>query len=127
MDKHTQELGTKLLRALQDTNSLLRGGQPRQNELEAESKSAETENGANPAPRQVSLHAQIYPTPTCRQETEKKWYETFKGWKSLFEIVGICAAIFYAGTNFFQWRDAGKNFKSGQRPWVGIEVPVRHS
>src|SRR5207253_7074434 len=38
------------------------------------------------------------------------------------EIVAIPFAIGYAFVTYFQWRDANRNFRIDQRPWIKVEL-----
>jgi hypothetical protein len=84
-----------------------------------------------------SLRQRSVPAPTCEHppppvcitpnlsdpnQSQRPWYKTVDGWKTVLELVGIPFAIAYAIITFFQWRDLRHNFKVEQRAWIGYNT-----
>jgi hypothetical protein len=132
MDDYTKDIAKRVVRELGELNGKLnrligiadRPGQHDENSISPQSTS---QNKDYAAVRQLLLALNFKPAPASQEKPDKRWYKTLKWWKTLFEIIGICSAIVYAGITYRQWLDAGLNFKLAQRPWVGPEFPVRMS
>jgi hypothetical protein len=75
------------------------------------------------ADRQFALTPKVPPSPTYRKQTDKPWYKTTSGWKTLLEMIAIPFAIGYAIVTYWQWRDLRYNFEVDQRSWVKIGCP----
>jgi hypothetical protein len=68
----------------------------------------------------ISLSSHIDPPPRHKTQTNKPWYKTTSGWKTLLELVALPFAIGYAVVTFLSWRDVRDQFTLDQRPYVWL-------
>ncbi len=130
MDDYTRDFAKRIVRELGELNGKLNrliglADRPEQDDEHSIGPHEKSQKQDYAAITKLLLALQSQPSPTNKNKSDKSWYKTLAGWKVLFEIIGICSAILYAGISYRQWQDAGTNFKLQQRPWVGPEFPSR--
>jgi len=94
---------------------------PRQEHETGEDPQQATSEKDDSAQRQPALVPKVPPTPSHSNQSQKPWYKTFRGWKTLFETIALPFAIGYAVVTFLQWRDLRHNFEGDERAWVKPE------
>jgi hypothetical protein len=91
-----------------------------------ESKTAKQEdNGGSGVP---NTFPNLKPRPQHTKHSNHKWYDpryyAKRGyddfWKRGIEFGTFVSLVIYATVTFFQWHDANKNFRAGQRAWITV-------
>lgn len=133
MDSATKELLQKIIHELEHLNRALnsllkianRPGQNNQPSIDNQNDSSE-EHSHNEGEGAFAV-SQLGP-PNPASKTKYKCYQAaywqdhpLEWWKRRVETIAVGFAIAYAVITFFQWRDANKNFRAGQRAWVLVD------
>jgi hypothetical protein len=116
MDKATKALARRVA-ALEKLVHALRNTPGKQNH-ESVGNAHETDGECNRLSEGAPGLTDRKPDPKRTDDTQKKWYETFKGWKSRIQFAALIAGIGYAVVTYFEWKDLRHNFEVDQRPWI---------
>lgn len=120
MDKATKSLAQRVA-ALEKFVHTLRDA-PRKQDPETVTNAYDPNQEHGGVPGAASGLGDSKPAPTHEPSPKKKWYGSFKRWKSAIQVSGIIAGIAYAVVTWLQWRDLRDNFRLDQQAWIAIKT-----
>jgi hypothetical protein len=126
MDNVAKNFAQKIIAELEKIYHVLLNA-PRQPEVAPSSPENTPEQEHDPTQRKVALSSNHNPPPRDTHQAKNPWYKTFKGWRTLLEMIAIPFAIGYAVVTWLQWRDLRRNFKIDQRAWLFVAENARPS
>src|SRR5579872_5423243 len=122
MDKQLEALVHKIIDQLRKINHVLSVllRQPRQQDVPSISNTSDADRESDGLIYGTSGLRNSGPSPTKPNNTQKKWYQSLKGWERVLQTTGIIFAIGYAVITFLQWRDLRHNFQVDERAWLDV-------
>ena len=118
MDNAAKDFAHKILLQLDKIVHLLSISPPRESNATSDGQQGETGEEFIQTVRHPGL---TVPSPRNRANPKTAGDYKWPRWR-IVEGIGITAAVIVAVANSCQWRDANRNFRVDQRPWIKVEL-----
>jgi hypothetical protein len=117
MDNAARAFAQKIISELEKITHQLSIGPPR----EERERPINPSNQSNPEAPETPWHVPVIsPRPKAKAKANNTDANSFPRWR-IVELLGVFGVLVAAGANACLWRDANRNFRADQRPWIRIE------
>lgn len=72
----------------------------------------------NSSPDQISIIPKLVPAPPATKKCDSCRYPGTPWWKTVAELIGIGAVVWYAYTSHNQWQVMQRQLEATERPWI---------